>query len=86
MAMTLRLWPALEAEAQRYADSLGISFNALVSVALRDYLDARPAPAAESLARPAEPPADLPAHPPGKLSPAERMKRRAEAKRAGGGK
>lgn len=85
MAMTLRLWPALEAEAQRYADSLGISFNALISVALRDYLDARPAPSAQALQRPGLPP-DPPAPPPGKLSPADRLKRNAQAKRAGGGK
>ncbi len=42
MAMTLRLPPDLTAQGQAKARSLGISFNALVAVALRDYLDARP--------------------------------------------
>jgi hypothetical protein len=41
MASTTRLPPPLKAEAQAYADGLGISLNALVIVALRDYLDAR---------------------------------------------
>lgn len=41
MAMTLRLPPDLTAQGQEKARSLGISFNALVAVALRDYLDAR---------------------------------------------
>ena len=39
MAKTLRLSPALDAEATVLAERLGISFNALVSVALRAYLD-----------------------------------------------
>ncbi|MGQ4659327.1 SEC-C metal-binding domain-containing protein [Lysobacter sp. F6437] len=40
-ALNLRVAPALKSEASAYAESLGISFNALVAVALRDYLDAR---------------------------------------------
>lgn len=43
MAFTARLNPEVEQEAKRYAGSLGISLNALLSVALRDYLDARQA-------------------------------------------
>lgn len=37
----LRLKPELSVEAQAYAERIGISLNALVSVALRDYLDQR---------------------------------------------
>ena len=44
---TLRFPDPLKAEASAYADSLGVSLNALCAVALRDYLDARkPKPAA----------------------------------------
>jgi len=39
MAFTARLSEELEAEAKVLADRIGISLNALVSVALRDYLD-----------------------------------------------
>ncbi len=42
MAMTLRLKPELQAEAAVYAERVGVSLNALLSQALRDYLDARP--------------------------------------------
>jgi len=38
---TVRLPPALRAEAESYARSVGCSLNGLVGVALRDYLDAR---------------------------------------------
>ena len=38
---TLRLPDGLKGDAETYAASLGISLNALCSVALRDYLDAR---------------------------------------------
>lgn len=38
---TVRLPPALRAEAESYAQSVGCSLNGLVGVALRDYLDAR---------------------------------------------
>ena len=41
MTSTLRLPPALKAQATAYAETLGISLNALCAVALRDYLDAR---------------------------------------------
>lgn len=40
-ALTLRLPDPLMAEAQAYAESLGLSLNGLCAVALRDYLDAR---------------------------------------------
>jgi hypothetical protein len=36
---TLRIPDPLKAEATAYADSLGVSFNALCAIALRDYLD-----------------------------------------------
>lgn len=42
MAFTARLKPQVEADAKAYADRVGLSLNALLSVALRDYLDARP--------------------------------------------
>lgn len=45
MATSLRLPDVLKAEAARYAGDLGISINALVAVALREYLDKRPPPA-----------------------------------------
>lgn len=64
MAMTLRLPPDLTAQGQDKARALGISFNALIAVALRDYLDARPpmAPSgAPSLAAPV--PSGLPPSP-----------------------
>ncbi len=41
VSLTLRLPEPLKAEAAAYADSLGLSINALCTVALRDYLDAR---------------------------------------------
>ena len=41
MAMTLRLPEELAERGRRYAAELGISFNALLAVALREYLDAR---------------------------------------------
>lgn len=41
MTSTLRLPPALKAQATAYASQLGISLNALCAVALRDYLDLR---------------------------------------------
>lgn len=81
MAMTLRLPASLEAEAAAYAASLGLSLTGLVAVALREYLDARPAPAAlPAVSTPSPTPA---ASSPGKLSPADRLKLKAQAKRAG---
>ena len=44
MVTTVRVPEALRAEALRYAGSVGLSFNALVGVALRAYLDAHPCP------------------------------------------
>ena len=41
MAMTLRLPDELAQRGRRYAAELGISLNALLAVALREYLDAR---------------------------------------------
>ncbi len=49
-ALTLRLPDPLKAEAQAYAEGLGVSLNALCAVALRDYLDDRKG-------KPAQPPA-----------------------------
>ena len=40
---TLRFPDSLKAEASAYADTLGVSLNALCAIALRDYLDARKA-------------------------------------------
>lgn len=53
---TVRLPELLKAEADAFAASLGISLNALMAVALRDYLDGRTA----SAARPALPAAPVP--------------------------
>jgi hypothetical protein len=41
MASTLRISDELKARSDAYAGALGITLNALVAVALRDYLDAR---------------------------------------------
>lgn len=41
MASTLRLSPEIRVRADQYAQGLGLSLNALVAVALKDYLDAR---------------------------------------------
>ena len=57
MAMTLRLPSALKDEADAFAAELGISLNALVAVALRDYLDGR------RTTRPTEPAVQTPAPP-----------------------
>ena len=46
MARTVRLSSELEQAADVYSEELGISFNALVAVSLRDYLDARKRPVA----------------------------------------
>jgi hypothetical protein len=57
MAMTTRLPANLHAEATDYAATLGLSLNALLAVALREYLDARrprrSAPSAAPSPRPA---------------------------------
>ena len=44
MAFTARLNVEVQAEAQAYADRIGISLNALLSVALQDYLVPRRSP------------------------------------------
>ncbi len=44
MGTTVRLPEDLMAAAAGRAQSLGVSFNALVALALRDYLSGRPAP------------------------------------------
>jgi len=41
MAMTLRLPENLARQGRRYADQLGVSLNALLAIALREYLEAR---------------------------------------------
>lgn len=46
MALTVRLPDVLKTEADAYAHRVGISVNALIAVALRDYLDSRSSPAA----------------------------------------
>ena len=43
-AITARLPAGLKSEAEAYAAGLGVSLNALIAVALRDYLDARQRP------------------------------------------
>lgn len=53
-ATNVRFPDNLKSEAQGYAESIGISFNALLSVALREYLDRRQLGTALSL--PALPP------------------------------
>ena len=66
---TVRLPELLKSEADAFAASLGISLNALMAVALRDYLDgrtasaARPQPVAAAPSRVTEapPPAPQPA-------------------------
>lgn len=40
MPMTLRLKPQIEARAKAHADAVGVSLNALVALALDDYLTA----------------------------------------------
>lgn len=70
LRVSVRLPPAFHAEAESYAASLGVSFNALVAFALRQYLDrakfetaqpAQPAPAAQP--KPMQPaPATSPAN------------------------
>lgn len=52
MATTARLPEALKREAYAYAEGLGVSLNALLAVALRDYLDARRGLAAASAQAP----------------------------------
>jgi predicted transcriptional regulator len=54
MAMTLRLPEALAKRGRRYAAESGVSLNALLAIALREYLDAR-----ESAPRVASPPRSL---------------------------
>jgi hypothetical protein len=58
MAMTLRLPDSLAERGRRYAAEVGISLNALVAIALREYLEARkpalrsaPSPQAPALAQ-----------------------------------
>ena len=41
MAMTVRLPDQLTRRGRRYAAELGVSLNALLAIALREYLDAR---------------------------------------------
>jgi hypothetical protein len=41
MALSVRLPEPLKVEAEAYARGVGISLNALLAIALRDYLDAR---------------------------------------------
>jgi hypothetical protein len=41
MAMTVRLPEELAEQGRQYAAELGVSLNALLAIALREYLDAR---------------------------------------------
>jgi predicted transcriptional regulator len=41
MAMTVRLPADLARRGRRYADEVGVSLNALLAIALREYLDVR---------------------------------------------
>jgi hypothetical protein len=59
--VTVRLAPELKADGDAYAARLGLSFNALLSVALRDYLDARQVKAPPFPSPPAKPASHLPA-------------------------
>lgn len=54
---SVRFPDALKSEAMAYADSLGVSLNALCAIALRDYLDDRAVRAAETTAQPVAEPA-----------------------------
>ena len=71
MAFTARLAAGVEEEAKRYAERAGVSLNALLSIALRDYLDARqpmrpsgePSPASSGAAPPAAEQVVLPTPP-----------------------
>lgn len=58
MAFTARLAESVESQAKAYAAHVGLSLNALLTVALREYLDARmPAPAGSIRSPRREPPA-----------------------------
>lgn len=78
MATSVRLPDVLKAEASRYAADLGISVNALVAVALREYLDRRPARAPGSPAGSDAPPSSALQVGPG--AGGNRAQRRAAAK------
>jgi hypothetical protein len=79
MATSVRLTEMLKVEAAAYASDLGISINALVAVALREYLDKRPARGPGSSAGPGVPSSRLGSAAPvvgAKKSPTKRLKRR----------
>lgn len=69
----VRLPEAFKAEAAAYADTLGVSLNALCVVALRDYLDARKgleaAPAPVSVPEPSPAPSPAPSPSPALVRP-----------------
>lgn len=79
MAFTARLRPEVEADAKAYADRVGLSLNALLSVALRDYLDAR-LPMRPSVAPSQQPPAPA-ALAPAPLPPSQPQPPPTEARR-----
>lgn len=81
-ARTVRLPQKLTAEAEAYAKTLGISFNALAAVALRDYLDARIKPPPVEAPTPPPP---RPVRAPAKSTQAPTGDRHAAAPRAGAG-
>jgi len=82
MGTTVRLPPSLHAEVLQAAERLGISFNALVAVALVDYLAARPAVRMPTPQRGGNYLAARPAVQP-KLSRAERRAAAKKSKRKG---
>lgn len=58
MAFTARLPESVEADAKAYAEFVGVSMNALLAIALRDYLDAR-MPDGPGVRRAAKPPVSV---------------------------
>ncbi len=74
IAVTMRLPEGLKAEADAYAEGLGISLNALLAVSLREYLNGQRSSATQPSVAPVTP--DLgqrlpPPGPPGYVEPAE---------------
>ena len=55
IAKQMRFSDELDAKAKRYAESLGLSFNALVVVALAEYLEARNSAQVRAMEKPVEP-------------------------------
>ena len=76
MVTTIRLSDALRTRASAYAEGMGLSLNALIAVALAEYLNAQPAmPDHPATPRPV-PPATPPAAPVKAAAPLSRQQRR----------